>query len=84
MMANNPTVEARELQSRLWMHAEQYRMRRGCTRNWRLRCDAPEPASGRVASNLSHAASRRSSVSRVPEIGTHGLKGGPVSPLAAR
>ena len=31
-----------------------------------------------------HAASRRPSVSRVPEIGTHGLKGGPTETTAAR
>ena len=47
----------------------------------RLRGDACS-ASRAIAARTVHAAFRRPSVSRVPEIGTHGLKGGPaLSPM---
>ena len=47
----------------------------------RLRSDV-RAAFRAVAVRTAHAASRRPSVSRVPEIGTHGLKGGPaLSPM---
>ena len=49
----------------------------------RLWCDA-HSASRAVAAGAMHAASRRPSVSRVPEIGMHGLKGGPaLSPMTS-
>lgn len=47
----------------------------------RLRCDARSVLRA-LAARAVHATSRRPSVSRVPEIGTHGLKGGPaLSPM---
>ena len=69
-------VKAPELPNELGPRAEQCPLPTS-----RLRCDtrsALRDAGGRSA----HAASRRPSVSRVPEIGTHGLNGGPVrSPM---
>ena len=79
--SNHPDTPLRVVNARQpWPELETSAKRRSGTRSW-LRCDirgllhAPNPRGV-------HAASGRPSVSRVPEIGTHGLKGGPaLSPM---
>ena len=74
-------VKVREPQLELWAGAK----RREATRpseEHRRRADNRLRLLGRVAPLGAHAPSRRPSVSRVPEIGTHDLKGGPaLSPM---
>jgi len=69
-------VNAQQLLPELWTPAERLAVPRGWLRPDRRRVVHIVEHGG------VHAASRRPSVSRVPEIGTHGLKGGPaLSPM---
>jgi hypothetical protein len=72
--------KARELLNELGARAKRTHRRRRYA-DHPLRADLRRSAL-RPAEWLAHASSRRPSVSRVPEIGTHGLKGGPaLSPM---
>ncbi len=74
-------VQVRQPQHELWAGAERQRS------SWqrptpRVRGDAHARGQRRGDQAVAHAPSRRPSVSRVREIGTHGLKGGPaLSPM---
>jgi hypothetical protein len=74
-------VQVRQPQCELWAGAERHgRASRGAMK--RARIDTRACAQRQVAPRVAHAPSRRPSVSRVPEIDTHGLKGGPaLSPM---
>ena len=74
---NNPSEKARELQDRLYVGAE--RRNGGRTPAFALRAlwgDDPRGATHPVRQFRRACPTRRPSVSRVPEIGTHGWKGG--------
>ncbi len=74
--ANDSSVKARKLQRTLWTGAERADDRRGRAEQHPRR-DARGWARPRRPVSPAHAPSRRPSVSRVREIRTHGLKGGP-------
>jgi len=80
--SNHPSrmtaVKALRLQERLWAAAKRI------SREWEGRCDEPMRWSRSRQGVSTKLMPERPSVSRVPEIGMHGLKGGPVPPLAAR
>lgn len=80
--SNHPSrmaaVKALHLQERLWAAAKRI------SREWVSWCDEPTRWSHSRRGGGTKPMSERPSVSRVLEIGMHGLKGGPVSPLAAR
>ena len=76
--------KVRQPQRELWAGAERRDLPRHRVANHR-RGDARRCTWGRDANLVVHAPSRRPSVSRVPEIGTHGLKGGSaLSPMNNR
>jgi hypothetical protein len=70
--------QALRLQGRLWAAAKRISRVRAS------RCDEPTWSACSCRGGSTKPKLERPSVSRVLEIGTHGLKGGPVSPLAAR
>jgi len=80
--SNHPSrmtaVKALHLQERLWTAAKRISCERAS------RCDEPTQLVGSHRGGSTKPMSERPSVSRVLEIGKHGLKGGPVSPLAVR
>lgn len=74
-------VQVRQPQRELWAGAERLRSSR-LRPIPRARGDAHARGRGRGVHVVAHAPSRRPSVSRMPEIGTYGLKGGPaLSPM---
>lgn len=80
--SNHPSrttaAKALHLQVRPWAAAKR------TSREWVSRCDEPTRLTRSSRGGSTKPLPERPSVSRVLEIGTHGLKGGPVSPLAAR
>jgi hypothetical protein len=79
--SNHPDARLRVVQARQPRHELGSHAKRPPVSRSRLRCD-DRSAFRDGADRVVHAASRRPSVSRVPEIGTHGLKGGPaLSPI---
>jgi hypothetical protein len=80
--SNHPSrmtaVKALHLQERLRAAAKRI------SREWASRCDEPTRLTCLRRGGCTTPMSERPSVSRVLEIGMHGLKGGPVSPLAGR
>jgi hypothetical protein len=78
---NHPVTCERDANVRQPLHELGMRAERFGGPTWRLRADTRRIRRG-AGHGTVHAASRRPSVSRVPEIGTHGLKGGPApSPM---
>ena len=71
-------VKALRHQERLWTKAKR------TSHEWESRCDEPTRLSHSRRGGCTKPMSEGPSVSRVLEIGMHGLKGGPVSPLAVR
>ena len=71
-----PNVQAREPRRELWAAAKR-RPVRCFPAVYPVRSDVPTVARERVRGSAVHALQRRPSVSRVREIRTHGLKGGP-------
>jgi hypothetical protein len=71
-----PNVQAREPRRELWAAAKRWPARCFPTVN-PARSDVPSVVGERVRGSAVHALQRRPSVSRVREIRTHGLKGGP-------
>jgi hypothetical protein len=71
-----PNVQAREPRRELWAAAKR-RPARCFPVVHPVRSDVPSVAGERVRGSAVHALQRRPSVSRVREICTHGLKGGP-------
>jgi len=71
-----PNVQARQPRRELWVAAKR-RLARCFPAVHPVRSDAPTVAGERVRGSAVHALQRRPSVSRVREICTHGLKGGP-------
>lgn len=76
--AGSCDVQVRQPQSELWAGAERHRS------SWRhpirrARRDARAPGQRHGGGAVAHAPSGGPSVSRVPEIGTHGLTGGPAA-----
>jgi hypothetical protein len=79
--SNHPDALLRVVQAQQPRHELGSHAKRPPVSRTRLRCD-DRRAFRDGAARVVHAASRRPSVSRVPEIGTHGLKGGPaLSPM---
>jgi hypothetical protein len=78
--ARTCAVQVRQPQRELWAGAERRGPWRRSARN-RMRGDARVRVLCRDGSPVVHAPSRRPSVSRMPEIGTYGLKGGPALSL---
>jgi hypothetical protein len=78
--SNHPSriaaVKALHHQERLWTEAKRTSQERGS------RCDEPTRSPSSCRGGCTKPMSERPSASRVLEIGTHGLKGGPVSSLA--
>lgn len=70
-------VKALHLQERLWAEAKRSSRERGS------RCDEPTRLTCSRRNGSTKPLLERPSVSRMLEIGMHGLKGGPVSALAA-
>ena len=80
-MANYPDARQRVVTAPQPRHELGSYAKRRATATVRSRRDVRE-AFRAMAVHAAHAASRRPSVSRVPEIGMHGLKGGPaLSPM---
>jgi hypothetical protein len=71
-----PNVQARQPRRELWAAAKR-RSARCFPAVYPVRSDVPTVAGQRVRGSIAHALQRRPSVSRVREIRTHGLKGGP-------
>ena len=80
--SNHPSrmtaVKALHLQERLWATAKRI------SREWASRCDEPTRLARSRRGGSTKPLPERPSVSRVLEIGMHGLKGGPVPPVAER
>jgi hypothetical protein len=78
---NHPITRTRDVSARQPPHELGTRAERLGGPTWWLRAD-PHRLTRRVGRGDVHAVSRRPSVSRVPEIGMHGLNGGPApSPM---
>ena len=71
-------VQALHLRRRLWSVAKR------SSREWASRCDEPTRLARSRRGGSTKPLPERPSVSRVLEIGMHGLKGGPVPPVAER
>lgn len=80
--SNHPSrmaaVQALHLQKRLWAEAKRSSREQGSRR------DEPTRLNCARRGGSTKPLPERPSVSRVPEIGMHGLKGGPVPPVAER